>query len=146
MHRSIMTVLTTATLALVLAACTTTETTEADQPASDRTAEVDQVGTTAWLQDQDSRDYVRQVFKREIYPTRIECRPDGAGGMEVRFHTKRATQTTKPFHRWQFVLTEPGGIEAAVTAIPLRDRPDLQYRIISRDRAGNVGECAVAYR
>ena len=143
MNRPLSSLLATAMVAVVVAACTTTETTETDRPVAESTAEVAPVETTAWLQDRDAHDHVRQVFKREIYPTRIECRPDGAGGMQVRFHTKRATPQTKPFHRWQFVMTEPGGVEAA---IPLRDRPDLRYRVISRDRAGSVGECAVVYR
>ena len=101
---------------------------------------------TPWLKAGQARDYVHRVFKRELYPTRIECAVDTAGDMAVRFHVARTTPETKPFHKWQFVMTEPGGIEAAIAAIPLRDRPDLRYRVISRDRAGSVGECAVVYR
>lgn len=101
---------------------------------------------TPWLSDTKARAYVERVFKRERYATRIECRENAAGTIEVRFHTAEVLDGGKPFHKWQFVIAEPGGVEAAVSEIPLLDRPDLQYRIISRDRAGNRGECAVAYR
>ena len=102
--------------------------------------------TTGWLKSIEARDYVHRVFKREIYPTKIECRATGSGDLLVRFHTKRIGEGGKPFHKWQFVITPPGGLKAAIRAIPLRDRPDLQYRIVSQDRAGNVGACAIAYR
>ena len=112
-------------------------------PVTERAAFAD---TTPWLASAEARDYVRRVFKREIYPTKIECRATGSGELLVRFHTKRVSEATKPFHKWQFVITPPGGLEAAIRAIPLRDRPNLRYRIVSQDRAGNVGQCAVVYR
>ena len=102
--------------------------------------------TTRWLTAAEAREHVRRVFKRERYATGIECRANRSGEVLVRFRTERADAGTKPFHKWQFVITSVGGLEAAIRAIPLRDRPDLQYRIISQDRAGDVVECAVVYR
>lgn len=101
---------------------------------------------TNWMTSAEAREHVRRVFKRERYATSIECRASAAGEMLVRFQTGRVAPVTKPFHKWQFVITPLGGLEAAIRAIPLRDRPELQYRIVSQDRAGNVGECAVMYR
>jgi len=109
-------------------------------------AQAGEAGVTVWLSSTKARAYVRRTFKREIYATGIECRVDATGELLVRFHTRRVIEGAKPFHKWQFVITDPGGLEAAIAAIPLRDRPDLRYRIISRDRAGRVAECAVAYR
>ncbi len=112
-------------------------------PMTERAAFAD---TTPWLASTEAGDYVRRVFKREIYPIRIKCRATGSGELLVRFHTQRVSEATKPFHKWQFIITPPGGLKAAIQAIPLRDRPDLQYRIVSQDRAGNVGDCAAVYR
>lgn len=122
---------------LLAAACTSVEAPDDPQPAP---------GLTPWLPSSEVRAYVERVFKRELYATRIECRPGQSGDVFVRFHTARGKDATKPFHKWQFVITEPGGLEAAIRAIPLRDRPDLQYRIVSQDRAGDLAECAVVYR
>ena len=101
---------------------------------------------TPWIEAEKAHAYVRREFRRERYATAIECRADASGQVWVRFANKRASAGNKPFFKWQFVITEPGGIETAVSKIPLRERPDLYYRIVSRDRADNRAECAVVYR
>ena len=101
---------------------------------------------TPWIEAEKAHAYVRHAFRRERYATAIECRADASGQVWVRFETQRGTDRSKPFFKWQFVVTEPGGIETAVSKIPLRERPDLYYRVVSRDRADNRVECAVVYR
>lgn len=101
--------------------------------------------STPWLTFSQMQDHAHTVMKKEIYPTAIQCKSGSGNRTLVRFMTRPAF-TPKPFHKWQFVVAKKSELMKAITRIPLMDKPELKYRIVSQADAGTGETCALLFR
>jgi len=106
--------------------------------------------STDWMTEKRARNY-QPFIKKQVYATNIECRQGRApSAVLVRFQTQRVDMDQKPFHKWQFVVSETTGLNRSIAAIKLRDHPELKYRIVDQQTFmksnGESVTCALLYR
>ncbi len=106
--------------------------------------------TTNWMDVAKARKY-GPFLKKQVYPTSIECRRGSSPRKTlVRFRTSTADPANKPFHKWQFVVSETADLNRTIGKIRLKDHPELKWRIVASNsyRTTNGADitCAVIYR
>jgi hypothetical protein len=107
-------------------------------------------GTTGWMKSGQTMKY-GPFRKKQAYPTGVECREGRSRGTTmVRFRTSPADMQTKPFHKWNFVISKTAELKRTVAGLPLSDHPELKYRVVASDsytaKNGENMTCAVVFR
>lgn len=111
---------------------------------------------TNWMGQKNMLAFVKANMSADnpnFYPTKIECKEwSGAtkpGEMVIRF-TYTPMPDPKPFHKYNWVRANASELEERVSKLRRSDRPDLKYRIVSKDTFkamdGSTYGCALAYR
>ena len=108
-----------------------------------------EAATTGWLSKADVNAFGKTSVQQKLYPTAIECRSvDTKPRFRLTYRTFAGAN--KPFHKWQWVHGRAEELQALVGKIPLKDRPELKYRIVGkhtyRSPSGALMGCAIAFR
>lgn len=106
--------------------------------------------TTGWMTHKQARNYA--PFKnRQAYAKAVACRQGKRlKDVELRFETTGVDAKNKPFHKWNFVVALSSELNREISRIPLRDHPELKYRIVNKNAFrrsdGKQVVCAVVFR
>jgi len=108
-----------------------------------------QAEATHWMSAAELREFVKTSASGMWYPTKIECK-DVAGRAVIRLTTVTFDRSSKPFHKWNYVIGRASELSSKVERLKRSDRFDLKYKMTQiteyTDTNGIRYGCAVAFR